>query len=116
VGGGGVAGGFGAAGGFGGFGAAGGGGATTGAGGVPFDADGVGAGWSAITASTGRRRSVGASIDTADMAGSDPAVGPTGFNEQAANPRLTPTTEINCLNLIVSSPFLPALWIRASGK
>jgi hypothetical protein len=85
VGGGGVAGGFGAAGGFGGFGAAGGVGATTGAGGVPFDTDGVGAGWSAIAASTGPRTSVGASIDTADMAGSDPTVGPTGFTEQAAN-------------------------------
>ena len=115
VGGGGVAGGFGAAGGFGGFGAAGGFGggaaggvgAATGARGVSFDADGVGAGWSAITASTGPRTSVGASIDTADMAGSDPVVGPTGFTEQAANPRLTPTTEIKCLNLIVSSPFLP---------
>ncbi len=116
VGGGGVAGGFGAAGGFGRR------GRLRRSGRLRRDdgrrrcavrRGGFGAGWSAMVASTGPRTSVGASIDMADTAGSDPAVGPTGFTEQAANPRLTATTEIKCLNLIVSSPFLPP---RGSGS
>jgi hypothetical protein len=90
-------------GGVGGFDLTGGFGAATGAGGATLGAaGGFGAGWSEMTASTGPRTSTGASIDPPEMVGSAPAVGPTGFTAQAADPKPTATTTINCPNLIVS--------------
>jgi hypothetical protein len=74
-----------------------------GAGGTSPGAGGIGAGLRTMVTSTGAvRRSVGVSSDMADTAGTDSdPVGPTGFPEQAADPRPTNTRDIKYLNLII---------------